>query len=52
MIRKIMVATAAYLGRRVIKRAASNVVKRVFGRGKPEEKAPESAAKRHKSGVK
>ena len=42
MIRKIMVATAAYLGRRVIKRAASSVVKRVLGRGKPEGKARES----------
>lgn len=44
MIRKIMIASAAYLGRRVIKRAVSGVVKRVLsGRRKPEEKARKQA---------
>ena len=47
MIRKIVVATAAYLGRRVIKQAVSSAVKRViFRRGKPGEKAPESAVEK------
>lgn len=46
MIRKIAVATAAYLGRRVIKRAVSSAFKRMLGRGKPEEKAPESAVEK------
>lgn len=44
MIRKIMVATAAYLGRRVIKRGVSNMVKRVlFPRKKYEEKSHEKS---------
>lgn len=46
MIRKIVIATTAYLGRRVIKRAVSSAVKHVFGRGKPEGKAPESAVEK------
>lgn len=42
MIRKIVFATVAYLGRRVIKRAASSMVKRVvFGSGKAKGSAPE-----------
>ena len=42
MIRKIVVVTAAYLGRSVIKRAVSSAVKRVlFSRNKAEEKSQE-----------
>lgn len=45
MIRKIVIATATYLGRRVIARAASQVVKRVlFPRKKAEEKSQDKTS--------
>lgn len=47
MIGKAVVAAVAYLSRRVIKRAASSMVKRVLFRlGQSGEKARESASER------